>query len=100
MTEWKEIQLRDISSDISYGYTASAANENVGPQFLRITDITSGRINWETVPYCQISEKHIQKYKLEVGDIVIARTGATTGFNATIKKEVYAVFCRICFTGK
>jgi type I restriction enzyme S subunit len=55
MSEWKEIQLRDISSDISYGYTASAAIKNVGPKFLRITDITSGRINWETVPYCKIN---------------------------------------------
>ncbi|MEK6616562.1 MAG: restriction endonuclease subunit S [Bacteroidota bacterium] len=92
MNEWKEIQLRDISSDISYGYTASAASENVGPKFLRITDITSGRINWETVPYCKISDKDLQKYQLGVGDIVIARTGATTGYNAIIKKEANAVF--------
>ncbi len=92
MSEWKEIQLRDISSDISYGYTASAASENVGPKFLRITDITSGRINWETVPYCKISVRDLKKYQLGVGDIVIARTGATTGYNAIIKKEVNAVY--------
>ncbi len=92
MNEWKEIQLRDISSDISYGYTASAASENVGPKFLRITDITSGRINWESVPYCKISEKDLKKYQLGIGDIVIARTGATTGYNAIIKKEVNAVY--------
>lgn len=92
MSGWKEIQLRDISSDISYGYTASAANENVGPKFLRITDITSGRVNWESVPYCKISDKDLKKYQLGVGDIVIARTGATTGYNAIIKKEVNAVY--------
>lgn len=92
MSEWKVIQLREISSDISYGYTASAANENVGPKFLRITDITSGRINWENVPYCKISDKDLKKYQLGVGDIVIARTGATTGYNAIIKKEVNAVY--------
>lgn len=92
MSEWKEIQLRDISSDISYGYTASAESENVGPKFLRITDITSGRVNWETVPHCKISNKDFEKYRLGIGDIVIARTGATTGYNAIIKKEVNAVF--------
>jgi len=91
-SRWKEIQLRDISSDISYGYTASAASENIGPKFLRITDITSGRVNWEAVPYCKISEKDHQKYKLSSGDIVIARTGATTGFNSTIKDDIDAVF--------
>lgn len=92
MSEWNEIQLRDISSDISYGYTATASSEVVGPNFLRITDITSGRINWETVPYCKISEKDFKKYQLRVGDIVIARTGATTGYNAIIKKEVNAIY--------
>jgi len=92
MKEWKEIKLRDISSDFSYGYTASASNENVGPKFLRITDITSGRINWETVPYCRISEKDFKKYKLGIGDIVIARTGATTGYNAIIKTNIDAVY--------
>jgi type I restriction enzyme, S subunit len=91
-SRWKEIQLRDISSDISYGYTASATSENIGPKFLRITDITSGSVNWETVPFCRISEKDNQKYKLGVGDIVIARTGATTGYNSIIKKEVDAVY--------
>ena len=92
MREWKEIQLRNISSDISYGYTASAATENVGPKLLRITDITSGRISWETVPYCKINEKDFLKYQLKIGDIVIARTGATTGFNAIIKSNVNAVY--------
>lgn len=91
-SRWKEIQLRNISSDISYGYTASASSENIGPKFLRITDITSGKINWESVPFCKISDKDIKKYKLGTGDIVIARTGATTGYNATIKEEINAVY--------
>lgn len=92
MSEWKEIQLRNVSSDISYGYTASAESKNTGTKFLRITDITSGRINWETVPFCKISDKDFQKYKLQSGDIVIARTGATTGYNAIMKNDVNAVY--------
>ncbi len=92
MRELKDVKLRDICSDISYGYTASASLVQTGPKFLRITDITNGRINWETVPFCKISGKDFSKYKLNVGDIVIARTGATTGYNAIIKKEVEAVF--------
>jgi type I restriction enzyme S subunit len=92
MSEWKEVKLKTICSDISYGYTASASKENVGPKFLRITDITSGKINWDTVPYCKISEKDYHKYKLSIGDIVIARTGATTGCNAIVKNNIDAVF--------
>jgi type I restriction enzyme S subunit len=92
MSEWKEYKLRDICTDISYGYTASANDEPVGPKFLRITDIVSDRILWDTVPFCKIDADLKARYKLDVGDIVIARTGATTGYNAIIKEPVDAVF--------
>jgi type I restriction enzyme S subunit len=92
LSEWREVKLGDICTDISYGYTASGNNEPVGPKFLRITDIVPQRINWETVPYCSIDEKIISKYKLEKGDIVIARTGATTGYNYMFKDNVDAIF--------
>jgi type I restriction enzyme S subunit len=37
------------------------------------------------VPYCEISDSDSKKYKLESGDVVIARTGATTGATYTMK---------------
>lgn len=86
MSERKETTLAELCTDISYGYTESAKLDKVGPKFLRITDIANGRINWENVPYCPISENDFIKYKLLPGDIVIARTGATTGANYTIKE--------------
>jgi len=85
MSEWKETTLAELCTDISYGYTESARLDRIGPKFLRITDIANGRINWGNVPYCPISENDFTKYKLLPGDIVIARTGATTGANYTIK---------------
>jgi type I restriction enzyme, S subunit len=85
MSDWKKKSLADLCTDISYGYTESAKQQKVGPKFLRITDIASGRLVWENVPYCPISKSDFQKYKLLPGDIVIARTGATTGANYTIK---------------
>jgi len=87
MSEWKETTLADLCSDISYGYTESAKQEKIGPKFLRITDIASERLEWSNVPYCSISESDFEKYKLLPGDIVIARTGATTGVNYTIKES-------------
>ncbi len=92
MSEWKEYKLGDISEDVSYGYTESANDKPVGPKFLRITDIREGSIDWDKVPYCVISEKDFIKNKIEIGDIVIARTGATTGITETIKHNVNAVF--------
>ncbi len=87
MSEWRETTLAMICSDISYGYTESAKQEKVGPKFLRITDIANGRLDWDSVPYCPITEEHFKKYQLLPGDIVIARTGATTGANYTIKEN-------------
>lgn len=89
---WKEVKLGDISTDVSYGYTESASDEIIGPKFLRITDIVPYFINWDTVPYCKITEIDFKKYKLKIGDIVIARTGATSGYNARITKDMNAVF--------
>ena len=92
MSEWKEYTLENLCEDISYGYTESASSEPIGPKFLRITDIVPTRINWADVPYCKITDANYKKYKLEIGDIVIARTGATTGYNKTIKDNVDSVF--------
>ena len=90
--EWKAYKLGEISKDVAYGYTASADWEIEGPKFLRITDIQDYFINWDTVPRCDISESEKQKYLLEKGDIVIARTGASTGSTFTLKDDLEAVF--------
>ena len=75
---WEEKKLGDISA-INYGYTAKANSHKIGPKFLRITDIQDGDVNWGTVPFCKISTDDHAKHKLINGDLVFARTGATTG---------------------
>ena len=84
--------LADIAESIRYGYTASASQEPIGPHFLRITDIVPLQIDWEAVPYCTIDEKNIEKYRLQPGDVVVARTGATVGYAKLIRDECDAVF--------
>jgi len=84
--------LSEISSDIAYGYTASAKTEKVGPKFLRITDIQGGLVNWDDVPYCEIDEEKVEKYLLKIGDIVIARTGNSTGENYVFQGKEEVIF--------
>ncbi|MCX2683759.1 restriction endonuclease subunit S [Campylobacter sp. MIT 21-1685] len=92
-TTWQRVKLEEICSTIDYGYTTSATNLNTGVKFLRITDIVPNIINWDSVPYCEINFDKKEKYLLERGDIVIARTGATTGYNKIIKQnDIQAVF--------
>lgn len=92
MGEWKNTTLADVASDISYGYTESASSDKVGPRFLRITDIQNGIVNWNTVPYCPISGADHRKYRLHHGDIVIARTGNSTGENFIYQGSEDAVY--------
>jgi type I restriction enzyme, S subunit len=92
MNNWKKGKLGELCTNIAYGYTASAKQDKIGPKFLRITDIQNDYIDWESVPYCTIKENDYKKYKLEVGDIIIARTGNSTGATGIIKENVEAVF--------
>lgn len=91
MSEWGNFNLASICSSVTYGYTASAVDNDTGVKFLRITDIVPSRINWDRVPFCEISAKDLEKYKIQNGDIVVARTGATTGYNKILKNLKYTV---------
>ena len=88
--DWPTKTLSDIS-EISYGYTESAKSEAVGPKFLRITDIKNRGVNWDDVPYCPIDDVQLMRHRLGDGDIVFARTGATTGKSFLVAKPPLAV---------
>ncbi len=90
--EWIDCILADACSSIDYGLTASATDIEVGPKFLRITDIVSGYIDWNSVPHVAADAKTAGKYRLNDGDIVLARTGASTGSSAYVKAPPPAVF--------
>jgi type I restriction enzyme S subunit len=76
---WPRRKLRETCEKPQYGYTAASAREEVGPKFLRITDIQNGQVDWATVPYCQCPLDEEPKYVLRPGDLLFARSGATTG---------------------
>ncbi len=84
---WDVKLIVDLCESVSYGFTASATREEIGPKFLRITDIVPDIIEWGEVPFCEISSDKSRKYLLQPGDIVVARTGATTGFAKRINKR-------------
>lgn len=88
---WDFRPLHELSA-INYGYTKSASPDPVGPKFLRITDIQDDRVNWDDVPYCTIEKTNEEKYRLQTGDIVFARTGATTGKSFLVEEPPDAVF--------
>lgn len=78
--EWARLTVAECCEKPTYGYTASAQQDAIGPKFLRITDIVPSSIDWPDVPYCEADEVTTRKYLLAEGDIVVARTGATVGY--------------------
>ena len=74
--QFEETTLSHYVESTQYGYTASA-NPIGTHQLLRITDINNGNVNWDTVPFCNCDTE--TKYLLKDNDILIARTGGTTG---------------------
>lgn len=77
--EWEEKSLYEISSDVMYGIGSAATEFDGVNKYLRITDIDEEtrkfKIEQLTSPEGEID----QKYKLCLGDLVFARTGASVG---------------------
>lgn len=85
--KWKWVTLNSLSKRIHYGYTAAAATTGK-VHLLRITDVKDGAVDWNDVPYCNISHEDAEKYKLFFGDILIARTGGTIGKSFLVGSSV------------
>ena len=88
---WQWVRLGDVTKN-QYGYTAKALKNDSLPKMLRITDIQNGAVNWHEVPNCEIDNEQKKKYLLQDNDIVIARTGATTGKSYIISNPINSVF--------
>jgi type I restriction enzyme S subunit len=81
----RTVEFGEVCERIDYGFTAGADFSIKEPLLLRITDIQEGSVEWAHVPGCRISDKEEKENRLEVGDIVFARTGATTGKSFLIR---------------
>ncbi|UXS26465.1 restriction endonuclease subunit S [Agrobacterium tumefaciens] len=83
---WARVPLSELSETIDYGVTASANPTSGKAKFLRITDIQENGVNWATVPFCDADAKKLRNARLVDGDIVFARTGATTGKSFLVRR--------------
>ena len=69
---WVTTTLGDVCLETQYGWTTSAKAEGT-LHLLRTTDINSGKINWDSVPFCEKEPTDKEKYLLIDGDIVVSR---------------------------
>ncbi len=90
--DWNLSNIGQICHKPQYGLTTSASFNYNSIKFLRISDIQNGVVNWDTVPFCKCSKEVEEKYKLDNGDILFARTGATTGKSFIVKDPPPSIF--------
>jgi len=86
--DWELVKLSDIAEDIYYGITAKAVENKTGLKMLRTTDIKDYTVDWDSLPFCEVTEKRgdIQRFLLKKGDLIIARAG-TTGVSVLVEKD-------------
>ena len=84
------VRLESMIEGTQYGYNASGLQSGKN-KFLRISDIHQSKVNWETVPFCNCDDE--KTYLLKNEDILIARTGGTTGKSFKIDRPPkYAIY--------
>jgi len=85
------VKLGEVCSKPQYGWTTKAKQEGGGLKLVRTTDITSGQINWSTVPFCTESPADVETYLVQEGDILISRAGSV-GVSHLVTSTQPAVF--------
>jgi len=88
--EWKVVRLGDkeITEELFYGITAKAVDKDTGIKMLRTTDIKDYSVDWETLPFCEITERRndLSKYLLRKGELIVARAG-TVGVSILVDRN-------------
>jgi len=98
--DWQYQSLGAVCTKPQYGWTTKADREHGEVRLLRTTDITSGEIDWDSVPYCTEVPVDLEKYQLRPNDIVISRAGSVGASylirNTPVKSVFASYLIRFC----
>ena len=84
---WRWAKSKMILRNIQYGYNGAGLQNGIY-KLLRITDIQNNIVNWDNVPFCNITSKMATEYQIYKNDIFIARTGGTIGKSFILQEEM------------
>jgi len=88
--DWSIFKLENLAKAMYYGITAKAVEQNTSLRMLRTTDIKDYKVDWDSLPYCEITSKskvnNIEKYLLREGDLIVSRAG-TVGISILVERD-------------
>lgn len=89
------MKLKDLIESNNTGLDAikraPIVDYNTGIRCLRIGDISNNR-PFNEWGYTEVEDNNYNKFQLKMGDIIVARTGATIGVNKYIDKDYKSVY--------
>lgn len=88
---WTVARIADICKPPQYGWTTSANKNGQRLKLLRTTDISTGTVDWSSVPACSEEPDTPARYLLKSGDIVVSRAGSV-GLSYLVENPPRAVF--------
>jgi type I restriction enzyme S subunit len=77
--EWEEMSLGSCSTSLNYGMNAAATKYDGENKYIRITDIDDQTSNYRSDDWVSPAGKLEEEYLVQANDILLARTGASTG---------------------
>lgn len=72
---WLETKLGIVCTKPQYGWTSSSSTEGK-IKLLRTTDISHPPVRWDTVPFCEKIPEDLDKYLIQINDILVSRAGS------------------------
>ena len=77
--KWRKSKLSDVASGFDYGMNAAAKEYDGKNKYIRITDIDDVSHKFNSIDLVSPNAELEDKYRVNEGDILFARTGASTG---------------------
>lgn len=89
--EWEVLQIGTITKEHKQGFYTNENYSEDGINLVRITDLQNPGISYSTMPKIKIDENIFKQFKVDVGDFLIARSGAI-GRYGIVKNSTPCVF--------
>lgn len=92
--EWEERSVKELTTFHKQGYYTKEEYVNDGIKLARVSDLYNPKVDFDSMPMINMTEKDYEAFKVSLGDFLIARSGSIGryGIVTTIPENVKVVF--------
>ncbi|PFQ31115.1 restriction endonuclease subunit S [Bacillus cereus] len=91
--EWRLVRVSDLTLEHKQGYYTKDTYVEDGVYLIRITDLKNPKVDFSIMPKLDMDESIYEQFKVEKGDFLFARSGASIGrYGIVMEEDPKAVF--------